>query len=73
MRIPGVKFQSTEASCGAAALANYFVMTGYSDLSEQQIMEIAGTNWNGTEDPGEGTGVATNGVLHEEILGLLHD
>jgi histidinol phosphatase-like enzyme (inositol monophosphatase family) len=29
------------------------------------------TSWNGNEDASEGTGIATNGLLHDELLGLL--
>ena len=29
------------------------------------------TSWHGNEDATEGTGIATNGLLHDELLGLL--
>jgi len=31
------------------------------------------TSWKGNEDPAEGTGLATNGLLHDELLRLLAD
>lgn len=47
-----MKFQNEEVSCGAAALVNALRFHRVHDITEEQVQDYAGTNWDGTSDGG---------------------
>lgn len=47
-----MRFQSTQSSCGAAALANAHALLVTRPATELEVIDLAKTNWNGTDDKG---------------------
>lgn len=47
-----MRFQSTQSSCGAAALANAHALLVTTPATELEVIDLAKTSWNGTDDKG---------------------
>lgn len=47
-----MRFQSTQSSCGAAALANAHALIVTVPATELEVIDLAKTSWNGTDDKG---------------------
>lgn len=47
-----MRFQSTQSSCGAAALANAHALIVSQPLCELDVIDLAKTTWDGTDDKG---------------------
>lgn len=45
-----MRFQSTQSSCGAAALANAHALLVSKPVTEDEVIALAKTSWQGTDD-----------------------